>query len=131
MNELLETLQEVLILALIATVPFIGAYIRAYFKKKTELIQNEYYRNELNELIEKSVGAVQQTYVDLLKKEGAFTEEKQLEALRKVKEMVLKQLTDQSKEVLDRMYQDYLKFIEDSIENQVGVNKVKRLTAKA
>lgn len=124
MEALLDHFTEILVGVLIVAVPLIGSYARAYLKKKTSLMDNEFIQAHLNELIKSVVWAVQQQIVDELKRTGRFTKERQAEAFEKAREKILVQLTEQARAILGEMYNDYVAYIETKIDEQVVLNKL-------
>lgn len=122
---LIENITEAFIAFLIAAIPIIGKAIIDYTKNNSVIISSEFYRKELERLVEESVGAVQQTYVERMKKENAFTREAQITAFTKARDKVLEQLNEAGKEILENLYEDFHQRIEDMIEHQVFKNKEK------
>ena len=78
----------------------------------------------LIDTITNCVIAVNQTYVDSLKKKGEFTVEAQKEAFQMVYKQVLANLTEEAREYLGEMYEDLDEFIKVLIEAKVRENKI-------
>lgn len=79
----------------------------------------------LNEVVQKAVSEVYQTYVEALKKDGMFNAETQKEALNKALEIIK---TNASKDVMDWLkanYTDIDVFLKSQIEAMIGLLKNK------
>ena len=81
------------------------------------------YLNMLNETITKCVIATTQTYVDALKKQGAFDAEAQKVAFTMTYEAVVKLLTDEATKYLNEAVGDLNLYITQKIESEVNLNK--------
>ena len=77
----------------------------------------------LNETVADCVNATTQTYVEALKKDGAFTKENQKEALQKTYDEVLNILSDDAKEYLKEACGDLESQIKTKIEAKVKETK--------
>ena len=77
----------------------------------------------LNDTIVNCVIATTQTYVETLKKENAFTEEAQKEALRRTYDNVMKIVTDDMKLCLTTVIGDLEAYILNKIEAEVKLTK--------
>ena len=75
------------------------------------------------DIIKKSVIAVNQTFVDKLKEQNAFTSEKQKEAFELAKKKILSMLNEDAKKVLASIYGDLNTFLDSQIE--ATVNSIK------
>lgn len=92
-------------------------------KAKTD---NEYAKlciDILNDTITTAVVAVNQTYVDELKKDDAFTKEAQAQAFAKVYNTVMNSLTEQVKETLTNTIGDIESYVTNRIEETVVSTK--------
>lgn len=81
------------------------------------------YLNMLNNTISDCVIATTQTYVDALKKQGAFDAEAQKVAFTMTYEAVVKLLTDEATEYLNEAVGDLNLYITQKIESEVNLNK--------
>lgn len=81
------------------------------------------YINMLNNTISDCVIATTQTYVDTLKKQGAFDAEAQKVAFTMTYEAVVKLLTDEATEYLNEAVGDLNLYITQKIESEVNLNK--------
>ena len=126
-NELLKTItQTVLIPLLIALVGYAVKWLNAKANDLKANTQNEYaqkYIDMLNDTITSAVIAVNQTYVDALKDQNAFTKEAQEEAFKRVYETVMLSLTEEADKYLSEIIGDLNAYITTKIEEQVKLNK--------
>ena len=81
------------------------------------------YLNMLNDTISDCVIATTQTYVEALKKQGAFDAEAQKVAFTMTYEAVVKLLTDEATEYLNEAVGDLNLYITQKIESEVNLNK--------
>ena len=81
------------------------------------------YLNMLNDTISDCVIATTQTYVDALKKQGAFDSEAQKVAFTMTYEAVVKLLTDEATEYLNEAVGDLNLYITQKIESELNLNK--------
>ena len=119
-----------LIIALIALALSIATTaLTVFLKSKTAQVKNETVRQLLSEIDEAfctAVTATQQTYVDQLKKEGAFFKDEQKEALSKAKETFTSVISSEAEKLLNTMYEsaDSLDaYLTAKIEEKVKVQK--------
>lgn len=124
---LLYTLLEVCIIPLLGV---LTAYIIKFIKAKSAEIQNKVdndtadkYIGMLADTISACVIATNQTYVEALKKENAFTAEAQKEAFNQTFNAVMSVLTDEAKEYLTEIYGDLTAYITNKIEAEVNLSK--------
>lgn len=125
-----QELQTTLIQLLIAILPILTAFIVRLLNLKSneikELTKNsklDKYVDYAADIIKKSVIAVNQTYVEKLKEQNAFTSEKQKEAFELAKKKILSMLNEDAKKVLASIYGDLNTFIDSQIE--ATVNSIK------
>ena len=127
LQELLTTItQMVFIPLLIALTGYAVKWINAKANNLKANIQNEYaqkYIDMLNDTITAAVIAVNQTYVDALKDQNAFTKEAQEEAFKRVYETVMLSLTEEADKYLSEIVGDLNAYITAKIEEQVKINK--------
>ena len=128
MNILFNLLeQEWFVNALAAVAIAIGAglstLIGLWFKKLADKVaantkDEKYVKvvNTVNQLIQDSVLAVQQTFVSQLKKDGKFDPESQKLAFDKAFEAILANLTVEAEAILTEIYGDFKKWIAIQIE---------------
>lgn len=117
----------------VCIIPLLGV-LTAYFIKfvnaksaeigtKVENETQKKYLEMLNNTITDCVIATTQTYVDSLKKQGAFDAEAQKVAFTMTYESVVKLLTDEATEYLNEAVGDLQLYITQKIEAEVNLNK--------
>lgn len=121
------------ILAQIVLIPLLtaltGVAVKWINSKANELSANTdniYLRQVigmLNDSISTAVVAVNQTYVEELKKENAFTPEAQKVAFEKVYQTAMNSLTEQTRAYLNTYIGDIEQYVKDRIEQEVVINK--------
>lgn len=118
--------QIVLIPLLTALTGIIVKWINSKANELSANTDNVYLRQAigmLNDSISTAVVAVNQTYVEELKKENAFTPEAQKEAFEKVYQTAMNSLTEQTKAYLNTYIGDIEQYVKDRIEQEVVINK--------
>ncbi len=127
MKEILTTLVQVVI---IPAIPVVATYLVKYLKAKAEQtttrINNELIRTYLQEATDAVLQAVTytaQTYVDTLKKQGKFDKEAQQTAFNTAKDIALKLLTDEAKQMIEYLYGDLMLWLDTKIEQTVKEQK--------
>ena len=127
MKEILTTLvQVVVILAIPVLVTYLVKYLKAKAEQTTTKINNELVRTYLQEATDAVLQAVTytaQTYVDTLKKQGKFDKEAQQKAFNTAKDIALKLLTDEAKQMIEDLYGDLMLWLETKIEQTVKEQK--------
>lgn len=127
-----DILIDVFSIILTAILSALTVYLITYIKYKTFEIKNkikdENIVKQINiaeTLIETSVAAVAQTFVDDLKKNGKFDRSAQSEAFEMSKQKILASLPESAKSALCELYGDMEKYIDCRIEYYVRKNKMK------
>lgn len=122
----MEILKDLLYILITAAVPVLTTYIcRFLYTKWTESkvkIENEKISTTLDSVVVmvlEIVTAVNQTFVDELKKKGEFTEEAAKEAFNKSKETALKMLSQDAAEIITMVYGDIDIYLDTLIEATV------------
>ena len=122
--EILTLLLEIVIIPLLgALTVYLVTLLKAKTKEITDRIENDKadkYIYMLSNTITKCVTATNQTYVDNLKKENAFTKEAQLKALEMTADAVLAILSDEAKSYLPTIVGDLNTYILTQIESEVN-----------
>ena len=129
--EWLPLLYEVLQVCIIPLLGVLTAYIVKFINVKS----NEIQANVNNDLANKYIAmvadtvsacviATNQTYVEALKKQNAFTAEAQKEAFNLTYNAVMAILTDEAKEYLAEIYGDVAAYITNKIEAEVNISKI-------
>ena len=126
-SSLLYTIVEVCIIPLLGV---LTVYLVKFIKDKSVEIQNKVdndtadkYIGMVAETISACVVATNQTYVEALKKEKAFTAEAQKEAFKQTYDAVMNILTDEAKLYLAELYGDVTSYITIKIEAEVNKSK--------
>ena len=106
------------------------AYAITYIKKKKDALVKstdsdleKKYIEKISDTITKCVIATNQTYVEGLKKEGAFTKEAQEEAFNKTLDNIMAILSDDCIEYLQSITSDVSLYLKNEIEAEVRLNK--------
>lgn len=126
--EVLNQIFQTCIVPLLGIV--VAMIIRAVNAKKSELsaaTDNQLaqkYINLLASTITDCVIATNQTYVDALKEQNAFTKEAQEEALSRTYHAVIAILSVEARKYLENIYGDLNTYILTKIEAEVNVNKI-------
>lgn len=77
------------------------------------------WATDLTQIIMTSVTTITQTYVDSLKKEGAFTKEAQEEAFNKCLTLIKSQLTPELKQYIEDNFGDMEAYLKAQIESLI------------
>ena len=127
-TELLTQIFEVCILPLLGILTtFFVKWVNARIGEISDNRKNETekkYLDMLNNTISDCVIATTQTYVDALKKQGAFDAEAQKVAFTMTYEAVIKLLTDEAQVYLNEAVGDLNLYITQKIESEVNLNKM-------
>lgn len=125
--ELLSQIFEVCIIPLLGVLTtFFVKWVKTRSKETQANIDNATlakYMDMLTQTITDCVIATNQTYVESLKKQGAFNLEAQKEAFNLTKNAVLEILSDDAKEYLSTAIGDLNVYITKKIEAEVKLNK--------
>ena len=127
MKEILTILVQVVVIpAIPVLVTYLVKYLKAKAEQTTTKINNELIRTYLQEATDAVLQAVTytaQTYVDTLKKQGKFDKEAQKIAFNTAKDIALKLLTDEAKQMIEDLYGDLMLWLETKIEQTVKEQK--------
>ena len=125
MKDFAPILVQIVLIPLLTTLT--GIIVKWINSKAAELkakTDNIYLKSEmLDNAISTAVVAVNQTYVDELKKEDAFTAEAQKEAFQRVYKVAVNSLTEETMNYLATHIGDLQGYIENKIEQKVVENK--------
>ena len=128
-QELISTITKtVLIPLLIALTGFLVKWINAKANEAKDKIKDDKYYlyiDILQELVTKAVIMVNQTYVDALKQDNAFTKEAQIEAFNKVYETVITSLSEDVYTYLEQIIGNIDDYLTVLIESAVKAQKEK------
>lgn len=126
MTLLYQVLEVCIIPLLGVATAFLINFIKIKSKEAQDKIDNntaDKYIGMLADTITACVIATNQTYVEALKKENAFTKEAQIEAFNLTFDAVMAVLTDDAKKYLTSIYGDLTVYITKCIEAEVNNNK--------
>ena len=108
-----------------------GAYAVALLRRETAKIEKQLdnetaakYIQMATDAVAQAVAYTSQTYVDTLKKQGAFTKEAQLEAFQKSRDKVMEILSDTAVGALMQIYGDFDVWLNTKIEQVCRETKV-------
>lgn len=129
--EWLPLLYQILEICIIPLLGILTTYIVKYIKAKSAEIQvkvdndtADKYIAMLSDTITACVIATNQTYVEALKKNNAFTAEAQKEAFKLTYDAVMAVLTDEAEKCLSEVYGDLAAYITAKIEAEVNLSKI-------
>ena len=129
--EWLTLLYQILEVCIIPLLGVLTAFLIKFINMKSAEIQNKVdnetadkYIAMLADTITACVIATNQTYVEALKKENAFTAEAQKEAFNLTFNAVMAVLTDDAKDYLTEIYGDLTAYITTQIEAEVNISKI-------
>lgn len=129
--EWLSLTYEILQVCVIPLLGVLTAYVIKFINFKSLEIQNQVdndladkYIAMIADTISACVMATNQTYVEVLKKQNAFTAEAQKEAFNLTYNAVMAILTDDAKDYLAEIYGDVSAYITNKIEAEVNINKI-------
>lgn len=125
-----EFIHEVLYIVATGILPLLAVYIVSLLKVKIkeqttnlEDEQLEKYINAATDIIGQVVIDVNQTFVDSLKRSGAFTSEAAVEAKNLAVEKCKQLISDNSKQAIEIMYNDFELYLNSKIEELVRESK--------
>ena len=126
----LNILQQIFELCVIPLLAIITRSLVIYISTKKDELKNKTnnelakkYLDLLNDTIANCVIATNQTYVEALKKENAFTADAQKAAFEKTYQAVIATLSEEAKKYLPEVVGDLQTYITQKIEASVNQNK--------
>ena len=126
----LNLLYQILEVCIIPLLGILTAYFVKFINIKSSEIQNKVKNDNADKYIamvadtvSACVIATNQTYVEELKKQNAFTVEAQKEAFKITYDAVMAILTDEAKTYLTEIYGDISAYITTKIEAEVNMRK--------
>ena len=129
--EWLPLLYQILEVCVIPLLGILTAYLVKFINMKSVEIQANVDNNMADKYIamvadtvSACVIATNQTYVEALKKNNAFTAEAQKEAFQLTYNAVMAILTEEAKEYLAEIYGDVAAYITNKIEAEVNISKI-------
>ena len=126
----LNILQQIFELCIIPLLAIITRSLVIYISTKKDELKNKTdnelakkYLDLLNDTIANCVIATNQTYVEALKKENAFTADAQKAAFEKTYQAVIATLSEEAQKYLPEVVGDLRTYITQKIEASVNQNK--------
>ena len=126
----MELIKDLLYIFITAAVPVLITYLCKFLYEKwsanKQVVDNQRVQAILDQVINmvlNCVIAVNQTFVDELKKKGEFTTDAAKEAFAMCKDMAVKMLTNEAKKIITDIYGDVDTYLDTLIES--SVNQVK------
>lgn len=126
----LNILQQIFELCIIPLLAIITRSLVIYISTKKDELKNrtdnelaKKYLDLLNDTIANCVIATNQTYVEALKKENAFTADAQKAAFEKTYQAVIATLSEEAQKYLPEVVGDLQTYITQKIEASVNQNK--------
>ena len=126
----LNILQQIFELCIIPLLAFITRSLVIFISTKKDDLKNKTdnelakkYLDLLNDTIANCVIATNQTYVEALKKENAFTADAQKAAFEKTYQAVIATLSEEAQKYLPEVVGDLQTYITQKIEASVNQNK--------
>ena len=126
-GDVLEILFKLIVLPII---PLVVLYAKTFIQLKIEELQKKIdnenvdkYLGLANDILQKVVTEVTQTYVDNLKSTNSFDKEAQKKAFMSAKEKFELIATDEVKNVINEVMGDYDAWIQSAIETLVNQQK--------
>ena len=126
----LEMLYQILEVCVVPLLGILTVYAVKFIKVKSDEIKTkadnelaDKYIDLLSTTISDCVIATNQTYVEVLKKDNAFTAEAQKEAFKLTYDAVMGVLSEDAKTYLTSIYGDLTAYITTKIEAEVNLNK--------
>lgn len=121
-----DILIKILVSVGILVLTNVFVYLSNLSKEKIEKMENIKVREasyKLLDIVTKCVSATNQEFVGDLKNQGKFDRDQQEKAWNSTKEKINKILDAESKEILEKAYGDLNSYINQSIENEVKLQK--------
>lgn len=127
----LELLQQIFQVCIIPLLGVLTSYAVVLIRKKADELKQktdnelyEKYMNMLEETVVNCVLATNQTYVESLKKQNAFTKEAQYEAFQRTYNAVVEILAEDAQNYLNNVFNDLTLYVKELIEAEVNTSKI-------
>lgn len=130
-----EILRDILYILISGCGVVLAKYLVDLINEKVNAIQVETdikeheqlnkYIDDAQKVISNIVLSVSQTYVETLKAKGEFTPEAQKEAKEKAMNMAEDMISEESKNAIIIVYNDFNKYLDNAVEALVNQNKIK------
>ncbi len=110
-------LLSVVSIVLTALFTWLSERLISWINAKLKNTKYAKYLTDAVDVITRAVKATYQTYVEALKNKDMFTEEAQIEALNKAKDMALSQLSQDTKDYIQTNFGDVETWIKSTVES--------------
>lgn len=118
-----QLIQDVTYAILLVLSTYMVTYITKYLNEKKQMVKDKQLLSDAIDIINSAVIKTNQTYVNELKGKNLFDSAKQREAFNMAKNTATLLLSNEIKEMMDRIYKDPDAFINMMIETCVSRNK--------
>lgn len=124
MNNILLNIISVIVTAIILPlISYLGLRLTTYLNNKIKDEKTKTLLTKATQIVTNAVRSVFQTYVESLKAEGKFDEHSQNVALKKAKDIVLAEFSDDIKNFISENYGDLTEWITNQIEATINLLK--------
>lgn len=124
MNNILLNIISVIVTAIILPlISYLGLRLTTYLNNKIKDEKAKTLLTKATQIITNAVRSVFQTYVESLKAEGKFDEHSQNVALKKAKDIVQAEFSDDIKNFISENYGDLTEWITNQIEATINLLK--------
>ena len=124
MNNILLNIISVIVTAIILPlISYLGLRLTTYLNNKIKDEKAKTLLTKATQIVTNAVRSVFQTYVESLKAEGKFDEHSQNVALKKAKDIVLAEFSDDIKNFINENYGDLTEWITNQIEATINLLK--------
>ncbi|MGN0298478.1 MAG: hypothetical protein ACI4C1_04735 [Lachnospiraceae bacterium] len=130
-------IQDILYVVMTAILPIITIYLVNFINTKigTDVIENEDNTTDVvikrvTETVSTIIKAVNQTYVDSLKKSGTFNDEAKIIAKNKALNIAKSMIADKTKQIIEEIYVNFDVYLDTLIEAAVNTEKNKKEKSK-
>lgn len=125
MELLMVILKAIIAVVLSVVLPILTAVLKSFLQTWINKCKNDKIKEILfdaTEIMEDAVNFTSQTFVDELKKQGAFTDEAKADAAKRAAERTYELMTQEMKDTITANYGDLEKYVETKIESIVKHN---------
>ena len=117
MNEIVINIISVVVTSIvIPLITFLGIKLTQWLNTKIKGEKEKNLLTKITEIITNNVASTFQTFVESLKKENKFDLNAQAKALRKTKESIFNELSDEAIQYIDNNFGDFNEWITTQIE---------------
>lgn len=125
MNEIVINIISVVVTSIvIPLITFLGIKLTQWLNTKIKGEKEKDLLTKITEIITNNVASTFQTFVESLKKENKFDLNAQAQALRKTKESIFNELSDEAIQYIDNNFGDFNEWITTQIE--ATIYKIKK-----